>query len=389
MIKLLFVIPSLRCGGAERSLVNLLNELSPQQYSIDLMLFRQKGEFLSLLPDYVHVIDTPDDMKRLYGPLSKAGKFAPVKLFGTLISRVLDGKASEGHMMFRWKHFYSKAIAPMPERYDTAIAYLEGESAYYICDFVNAARRVVWIHSDYSKLGQNPEEERPYFEKADAIVTVSEQCAEVMKQTFPKLKDKIFMLQNITSAAAVRKLAGDDVPEEYSKDTFTIASVGRLAEAKGFDIGIEAAAILKKRGAAFEWFIIGDGEMRESLRKQIEDSGLQEQVHLLGLRANPYPYMKSAQLLVQPSRFEGKSIVVDEAKILGTPVVITDYSTARDQIDHGRNGVIVKMNAEAVAEGIFELMNDPEQRKRIHENQLSEDNDNVSEVLKYQSLFDQ
>ena len=207
MKRLLFVMPALVCGGAERSLINLLNELSPEEYSMDLLLFRKEGDFLPLVPDYVNILDTPEDMKRLYGPLSKAGKFAPVKLFGSFIGRIFDGKPSEGHMMLRWKKFYSKVISPLPQKYDAAIAYLEGESAYYICDFVDAAKRLVWIHSDYSKLGQRASEDLPYFEKADYVVTISVHCADVLKESFPSVKDRVCVLENITSAAAVRKLA--------------------------------------------------------------------------------------------------------------------------------------------------------------------------------------
>lgn len=355
---------------------------------MDLLLFRKEGDFLLLVPDYVNILDTPEDMKRLYGSLSKAGKFALVKLFGSSIGRIFDGKPSEGHMMLRWKKFYSKVISPLPQKYDVAIAYLEGESAYYICDFVDAAKRLVWIHSDYSKLGQRASEDLSYFEKADHVVTISAHCANVLKESFSSIKDRVCVLENITSAAAVRKLAEGEAPKEYHKDKFTIVSVGRLTEAKGFDIAVQAATLLKKRGADFEWFIVGQGELRDSLQKQIDESGVSECMKLLGIRTNPYPYIKNADLLVQPSRFEGKSIVVDEAKILSTPVLITAYSTAKDQILSGVNGWIVDMNAEAVAQDIETLMNTPEQLENIRRNQQKEKCGNEDEVLKYKALFD-
>lgn len=387
MKKLLFVILSLGCGGAERSLINLFNELSPEEYSLDLLLFRKEGAFLRHLPAHVRLLDTPKDLARLYGPFGRAGRLAPVKLLGTLVSRIADGRTTRGRMMFRWKRFYSKVISPLPDRYDVAVAYLEGEATYYVCDFVNAGKKLVWVHNDYSKLGQRAEDDLPYFEKADAIVTVSAGCEAVLKRTFPTLESKICMLENITSADAVRHLADAPAPAEYHADRFTIVSGGRLTKAKGFDMAIDAAALLKKRGVPFEWFILGQGALRNALQKQINACGVADAVHLLGVRANPYPYIKHAQLLVQSSRFEGKSIVVDEAKILCTPVLLTEYSTARDQITDGQNGWIAAMNAEALAENISRLMAAPEQLQAVRRAQAAEGRGNTAEVEKYKKLF--
>ena len=152
-------------------------------------------------------------------------------------------------------------------------------------------------------------------------------------------------------------------------------------------MAIDAAALLKKRGVPFEWFILGQGALRNALQKQINACGVADAVHLLGVRANPYPYIKHAQLLVQSSRFEGKSIVVDEAKILCTPVLLTEYSTARDQITDGQNGWIAAMNAEALAENISRLMAAPEQLQAVRRAQAAEGRGNTAEVEKYKKLF--
>src|SRR5690606_23534715 len=123
-----------------------------------------------------------------------------------------------------------------------------------------------------------------------------------------------------------------------------------------FDLAIEAAKILKDRGVKFQWSIIGEGPERDRLQALITQYELDDYVYLPGLKDNPYPYIRQASLLVQPSRYEGKSLVIDEAKILAKPIILTNFTTAKDQIKHNVNGMIVDMTAEAIAEGIMKYM---------------------------------
>lgn len=388
MTRILFIILDLRCGGAERSLINLLTVLPPERYDVDLLLFRKEGDFLPLVPENVHILETPEALARLYGPLRRSGRLLPTRLAGTLAGRLLDGRARKGRMMVRWKHFYGRAIADLPGHYDVAAAYLEGESAYYLCDHVQAGRKIAWIHNDYDRLGLRAEDEIAYFRRLDALVTVSDTCRDVLAEAFPELRGRIHLLGNITSAEAVRRQADGPMPADMHGDRFTILSVGRLQEAKGFDMAIDAAAMLKAKGIDFEWLILGKGDLRRALEERIARRGVQEQVKLLGVRANPYVYMKHADLLVQSSRFEGKSIAVDEAKMIGLPVLLTRYSTARDQVDDGKDGWIVDMDAASIAEGIERAVRDPARLKAVRDDQLAHDYDNVSELAGYEALFD-
>lgn len=388
MTKILFIILDLRCGGAERSLINLLTALPPERYDVDVLLFRKAGDFLPLVPAHVHILDTPERLARLYGPLGRCGRLLPTKLIGTLAGRLLDGRARKGRMMFRWKHFYRRAIERLPGRYDVAAAYLEGEPAYYLCDHVQASRKIAWIHNDYGKLGQRAEDEIEYFRQMDALVTVSDTCRDALAEAFPELRERIHVLGNITCAEAVRRQADGPMPGEMHEGTFTILSVGRLQEQKGFDMAIDAAAMLKAKGIDFEWLILGEGGLRRALEERLARRGVQEQVKLLGVRANPYVYMKHADLLVQSSRFEGKSIAVDEAKMIGLPVLLTRYSTAGDQVDDGKDGFLVDMDAASIAEGIERLIRDPARLRAVRAYQLAHDDDNTAELAGYEALLD-
>lgn len=126
MKKILVVMSTLYNGGAERSLVNFLNELPQDKYEIDLLLFKREGMFMKQLPSYVKVLDTPKELKQLYGSVKKAGALMPVKVAGTAVATALT-KNSREKRGFRWKYFYGPGIPQMKEKYDLAIAYISGK----------------------------------------------------------------------------------------------------------------------------------------------------------------------------------------------------------------------------------------------------------------------
>ena len=162
-------------------------------------------------------------------------------------------------------------------------------------------------------------------------------------------------------------MSEDFYPREYNRDDIKILSIGRLNHQKGFDIAIESAKYLYERGYRFKWYIIGDGILENNLKNLIEKNNMQDNVFLIGTRENPYPYIKNCDIFAQTSRFEGKSISLDEAKILSKPILVTNYSTAKDQIINNKEGIIVDMSEKAIAEGLEILINDIEKRIELSE----------------------
>ena len=387
MKKVLFAIHSLGFGGAERSLVNLLNELPEDQYQVDLLVFQQKEGFASQVPGWVNVLETPKEIHRLYGKLESRWKYPLARLAGTAIAR-LARKGSKHQKAFRWRWFYRPRIKKLPGHYDVAVAYVGAEIMYYIRDCVSAERKLVWIHNDYRAAAYSRKDDAPYFADMDEIVSVSPQCVDVLKEEFPEHAHKMHYIENITSSAVILSMAEAYEPEEYEKGRIKLLSVGRLWPQKGFDMAVEAAAILKRRGMDFCWYIIGAGSLEGELRRQIEALSLQKEFVLLGVRSNPYPYMKAADLLVQPSRYEGKSVVLDEAKILAKPIVATAYPTVADQIADGREGLICEMSPEGIAGGIAEMLENAALRGRVEEYLACHEYGNQSEVKKYMRLID-
>lgn len=382
MKKVLFVLYALGYGGAERSLVNLLQELPREKYQVDLLLFRKQGAFIQQLPSWVRVLETPEELSGLYAPVCRAGKYAATKILGTVCGKIARRK-KKAAAAFRWRHFYSHKIKPVSEHYDVAVAYVGAEIMYFVRDKVQADRKVVWVHNDYRTAGYSGADDRPYFADMDEIVSVSEECVEVLRQEFPEYRKKMHYIANITSSALVRKQAEAYMPEEFAACDCNILSVGRLWPQKGFDMAIEAARILKSKGFSFRWFVVGDGYLRKKLQKQIQNARLEQEFVLLGTRNNPYPYIKNCTILTQTSRYEGKSVVLDEGKILCAPIVTTAYPTAADQILDGKEGVITEMSPEGIADGIAALLTNEARRLELKQYLSGREYGNQQEVEKY------
>lgn len=388
MKKILFVITSLEGGGAEKSLVNLLNEMPIEKYEIDLLLLKKTGIFLDQVPKNVNIIETPKILKKLYGPLIKGGVYSLFKIITSLFSRIFE-KKEENYSPFRWKYFYKKIIKVLDKEYDIAIAYLSGDPMFYVGDKVKAKKKIYWVHNDYL-LNKHPKKyDYEYFKKSSAIITVSQTCLDILKKVFPEFKEKIFYLENITSDKIIKRRALEFYPKEYKENNkIKFLTVGRLTYQKGLDMGIEAAKILKEQGVQFNWFILGVGEEKIKLLELIKKYELENEIILLGLKKNPYPYMKNCDIFIQTSRYEGKSVVLDEAKILAKPVVVTNYSTVKDQIINDKEGYIVNLDSISIAKGIREVMENKNLYNKI-ENYLKNNNyGNEKEINKYIKIFD-
>ena len=365
MKKVLFVIMHLEMGGAEKSLVNLLNELSPKDFDVDLLLIKRRGILMKQVPDWVNIIDAPYELSCLFGGSIRNVKgitLAVLRLWGSLCTKVC--KKRKQRYYWRWKNYYSNAIPKLDQKYDVAVSYLSGESMYYVAEKVSADKKVCWIHTDLIACGVYEKEFHHYFGYFDRIATISNECVDSICRLCPEAAEKVRYLPNIVSGNLIKAKAEAEKAPQTPEGVFSIVSVGRLEHVKGFDMAIRAAAILKEKQTDFYWRIIGDGSEQENLEKLIAEHGLENHVVLEGLKENPYPYVKDSDLVVQTSRFEGKSIVLDEAKILGVPILATNYATVRDQVSPNE-GWVVGMSPEEIAEGILYVIRNPEEHRNV------------------------
>lgn len=362
--RLLFAIPSLCAGGSEKSLVNLLTQIDYSFYDVDLFLFYPSGIFLSSLPSEVRVIEIDGHYQIFTESLLdsivhfiKKGQFglAYCRLMFTLRNRLTKDR-SLGEQ-YSWKYL-SKAFDNVNHEYDAAIGYLEKSSIYFIVDKVKAKNKIGWIHTNYATSGMNPKFDESYFKRLDRIVTVSEECAISLHNHFLHLKEKVNIIYNIVSPKTIYDLSNKNVEESNLFDPrfVNLVTIARLSHEKGIDIAIQSCRLLIDKDLNVKWFVIGEGKEREKLESLIKKYHLEDHFFLLGSRQNPYPYLKQADIYVQPSRYEGKSIAIDEAKILKKSIIVTNYETAKDQIRDGVNGMIVPMNDQDLSAGIIKLI---------------------------------
>ena len=387
-------------GGAEKSLVTFVNMipkdwLVKNKVEIELMVTNDEGLFCDQIPSYIRKIKSPLDYRIYSRSLKKSlilkeitfiGILQKIFWFITNITISKFSKLSKGER--QWK-YYGRFLKTLDKSYDIAIAYFHSSQTYYILDKVVADKKIVWIHNEYEKLGFNDNFERNIYSRADIIVTISNRCVQSFLKHFPEFESKVRMIENITSKFIITEMAKKCFPKEYQAyiSIPKIISIGRLSYQKGFDLGISAVSLLKSKGVQFHWFIIGVGELESELKKQIVQEKVEDYVSFIGLRNNPYIYIQNADIFFQPSRFEGKSVALDEAMILEKPILATKYDTVYDSINENVNGLLCDLKPESISNGLEKLINDKNLRKQLGEQLSNEDHGNDSEIEKYLDLI--
>ena len=390
--QLLFIIPSLNSGGAEKSLISLLSLFDNDKYDVDLLLFRREGLFLEKVPNEVRLVGDVSDYEAFdAGCVSSVKYFLFKGKFITALNRLRYARAfSQSDAYTRDKKLWSflkKVLPKLDKRYDCAVGYLEGNASLYAVECADADKKICFFHNDFKKLGLDETLCREIFGKADSIVTVSAECKKSLDAIFGEFTDKIHIIENIISPKLIRSEAEcTDVYDKLSDET-VILTVGRCSPQKGIDIAVRAAAELKERGLPFKWYHIGAGELFDETAELVKSLDVSDRFIMLGERSGPYPYIGQCDIYVQPSRFEGKSIAIDEAKCLCRPIVVTDFPTVSDQITDGLNGIVCKAESRDIADRVEMLIKSPSLRKSLSDELLREDVGNESEIEKFYSLL--
>ncbi|MDR3313079.1 MAG: glycosyltransferase [Oscillospiraceae bacterium] len=393
--RVLFVMPNLTSGGAEKSLVTLLQVLGERHgagrdFDVDLFLFEKQGLFLPQLPPWVRVISCGRRYSAFTGSWRKALPY--FLLHGRpdiLIARYRYAKAwaapAEERDALVWRSF-AHALPRQRKRYAAAIAYLEGNATYYCAEKIRAARKITFFHNDCRNfLAQRALDER-HFPAFDLIISVSESCCDALREAFPALANRVRCVKNIIAPGLLKQLAVAEPPPWEPAPTPTLLTIGRLTEQKGIDLAIRACGILKRAGVPLRWFVIGKGELEAPLRAMLQEEDLEDSFILLGERANPYPALAACDVYVQPSRYEGKSIALEEAKAMQKPIVTTRFGTVANQITEGVTGVIAEMDAQRLADAICRLLGDSALQVALRENLLHTPG-NEAEAQKFMDLL--
>lgn len=401
MKKRIFInIHYLEIGGAERALLGLLSSLNPDKVDIDLFVNQHTGEFMPLIPEWVNLLPEISEYTCIERPITTIVKEGHVGIalrriwakhkhkqyLNTLTVEQRQHDASVFQYVADAVEGALPSLAHLDE-YDLAISFLQPHNI--VLNKVKAKKKICWIHTDYSTIHVNHDLELPVWNAFDYVVSISDDCTRAFVQTFPELKDKIVLIENILSPLFVRQQA--DLYEVKAEmpdgpGVVKILTIGRFSPPKKIEGIPHICAEMERLGVDFRWYVIGYGPDRE-IQEALDKYGMRHRMKLLGKKSNPYPYIKACDIYAQPSIYEGKSVTVREAQMLCKPVVITDYPTAKSQIAHGVDGVIVPLDEVQTAMGIVDFINNSELRNKIVSHLHTHDFGNEIEVEKIYSLI--
>lgn len=392
--KLLFVIDSLDCAGAEKSLISLLSLLDYSKFDVDLLLFAHGGILEELLPQEVNKLKplkyTQFTQLHLLKAIIHSFKSRNFKMLicrSKFTFKIRLRKYSNVEKAKVYWECVSEVIDNNQKEYDIAISYAQGVPTFYVANKVKAKRKFAWVNASLKLKDIDKNFQRNYYNQYKKIVTVSDSAKRVFTETYPEFKNKMEVIYDLNSPDYIFKMSdlGNFVYEEYSG--IKILSIGRLAKTKGYDIALDACRKLKERGIDFKWYVLGKGPLENDIKQYIQKYNLGDHFILLGVKSNPYPYIKNADIYVQTSRFEGFGLAIAEARMLNIPVVTTRFDAVFNQMIHEKNGLIVDMDGEAVCNGIIQLIDDQNLRKEIINYLEHEKKGNIEEIEKFYQLI--
>jgi len=336
--KVVIISKPLVLGGIERVLINMINALDPERIQLDLVLLGRVQE----------------------GPLEKELKRdIPIITFKEACQK----------------------------QYDVAISYHQFLDPDIFLHHMQAHKKIQWIHGDMLEF-HCPYNSEKKCKNIDLFVCVSKRVREVFVRLHPDLQEKSLVITNIIDSARIIQGAEIDSAQEIQRDgLLNVVTVSRLDFKKGLQTALKAHKRLDREGINFRWYLVGEGPERAVLMPRIQQYGLQNKFILLGGKKNPYPYIKKADLFVLPSRSEGYSTVLVEAKILKRPIITTDIGGAQEEIVSGKNGLIVPTTEDALFLGMKKMLLDSSLREQFALSLKNFEYDNTKSLQKIYQLL--
>lgn len=387
--KLIFITEALWIGGIETALVNLLNRLDYDRYNVTCLILRDCQEMAYritpkcrlIVSDRQHAVTFREGYhyKRMYNLMEEPQHASKLRRLIWRILRFLL-RAPEAR---RYATYVKKQLCG--EHFDTAVIYSD-RAAETAVRAVSADRILMFYH--HGAMRREYHDDLGY-RRAEKVIAVSEVLAEKLKAYRPQYAGKIISVNNLIDVSGVREKSLEIPETVFPKNCFNIVSCGRLAPAKGMDLAVAACAKLVQDGLTdIRWWIVGGGPEEPSLRAQIRALGVERYVTLLGMQDNPYPYIRQADLYVQPSRFEGHCVTVLEARLLAVPILAT-RTAAEEQLEDGKSGQLCKPDAASIADAAAELYRMPELRQAFRDVLRSYDfeHDNTAILQKLYTLL--
>jgi glycosyltransferase involved in cell wall biosynthesis len=393
--KILFVNESLTLAGGEKSLIALLTTIDPDKYEIDLQLLKYGGELDEFIPKSVNILPpipytqfAEQSWRKNLLSLKRLSNFS--LLYAKLKYSLSLRKGTFNHpekAQLYWESV-ENVVKTNSKKYDVAIAYAQGIPTFYVADKLEAKQKIAWVNARPNFPEQNKIFQRKFYETYNKIVPVSEITKEQIRDMFPDLESKLYLLVDIVDYKSILKMANLK-SVSFDPNTFNILTVARLNyKSKRYDIALSACKILIEKGVNFHWYAFGEGNYQQEMEKYIQENQLANHFTLLGTTVNPYPYFKAADIYVQTSEFESYGISIAEARLLNVPVVTTRYDSVYVQMIHEKNGLVVDIDANAVADGIERMINDKVLYESVKSYLKSEEKENKESIQRFYKLID-
>jgi len=396
MKRILIFSHALELGGAEKALLGLLDVIDKTEYRVDLFLMRHQGELMPYIPEGVRLLPEIPRYACLAVPIGNVIRKGQLGVaFGRWRGKTAAKKRREqldlpadNDVALQYSHKFTLPYMPeLPGEYDAAISFLTPH--YFVAEKVRAKKKIAWIHTDYSAVAVDREEQLSMWARFDRIIAISDTVRESFERLFPELTEKTVMISHALPVKYMKRKADEFSAEgEMPADgSLRLLSVGRFCCAKNFDSVPEICRQIRAGGLNVKWYLIGYGPDEALIRQRITEAGMEDHVRILGKKENPYPYIKACDLYVQPSRYEGKCVSVLEAQILARPTVITAYPTSAGQLEDGVDGAVVPLNSRECANAIAALLRDRDKMGLLSRNCANRDYSGAEEIEKLYDLI--
>lgn len=368
MKKIAFVAKELQSGGTEVSLINLLNSIN-EKYDITLFLYKNRGIYTTDIPKNIKIIEIFDENTIKFTEKFDLKKNYIIENLKIIIVKIICKFSYQ-----KYKKILEKYCKKNEESFDVCVDF-HGYGYFgsdYALKYIKAKEKIMFIHDekvDWISKNLN------IVSKFDKYFCVSNSCKKIIEKKYNFCQNKTYICRNVLDIKKIKKLSTQKIKRDNNK--LQILTIGRLEYQKGYDLLIDIAKKLHNNNVEFEWNIIGGGSLRNSIKNKITKNHLKDNVHLLGIIKNPYPYIKNCDIYIQTSRHEGYGIAIAEARILRKIVISTNLECVSEQIKHEYNGLLCEYDADDFYKNIMRLLTNDSLKNKLQHNLNKDICDNI------------
>ena len=387
MKKILFVNNNMKVGGVQKSLYNLLWALDGR-YDITLLLFSKTGPYLEQLPPNVRVEECRSLFRLLGISQGECRGFDKLIRGGLVLLCRLFGRKNAMRLVLN-------SQKPLPEQYDCAISFLQngnvrnfyGGVQEFVLKKVTAKKKVAFLHCDYENCGANHPTNNDLLGAFDAVAACSDGCRRAAEKVLPDIQNRCVTVRNCHRLEEIAGLAEVD-PMVYAKEPTNVVMVSRLSHEKGIERALEAMAFAAAEGHTMQLHIVGSGPMEEMLRQKAAELDMAGCVHFYGEQANPYRYMKNADLFLLTSFHEAAPMVLEEARCLGLPVLTVRTTSSEEMVTAQNAGWVCENNQQALNESLTQILTNKDELEKQKRKLQSIKMDNNQALTQFVSLVE-